>query len=99
MNSQANRPDLSNFWMPFTANRQFKTKPRLLAKAKGMYYTSVDGDQILDATSGLWFVNAGHGRQEIIDAISRQTAEMDYAPSFQLGHEDSFRAATAVARC
>lgn len=99
MTTQADRPDLSNLWMPFTANRQFKSQPRLLAKAKGMYYTSVEGQQILDATAGLWCVNAGHGRQEIIDAISKQTAEMDYAPSFQLGHEDSFRAATAVARC
>ena len=99
MTTQANRPDLSNLWMPFTANRQFKSKPRLLAKAKGMHYTTVEGQQILDATAGLWCVNAGHGRQEIIDAISKQTAEMDYAPSFQLGHEDSFRAATAVAEC
>src|SRR5699024_2841128 len=92
------RPDLTNLWMPFTANRQFKSNPRLLAEAKGMYYTTVDGKQVLDATSGLWCVNAGHGRQEIIDAISQQTAKLDYAPSFQLGHEDSFRAATAVAR-
>lgn len=92
------RPDLTNLWMPFTANRQFKSNPRLLAKAKGMHYTTVDGKQVLDATSGLWCVNAGHGRQEIIDAISQQTAKLDYAPSFQLGHEDSFRAATAVAR-
>ncbi|HLR13544.1 MAG TPA: aspartate aminotransferase family protein [Burkholderiaceae bacterium] len=84
--------------MPFTANRQFKSNPRLLAEAKGMHYTTVDGKQVLDATSGLWCVNAGHGRQEIIDAISQQTAKLDYAPSFQLGHEDSFRAATAVAR-
>src|SRR5690625_3911466 len=99
MTSQANRPDLSNLWMPFTANRQFKSSPRLLAKAKGMYYTSTDGRQILDGTAGLWCVNAGHGRQEIIDAISNQTAEMDYAPSFQIGHEHSFRAATAVAEC
>lgn len=92
------RPDLTNLWMPFTANRQFKSNPRLLAEAKGMHYTTVDGKQVLDATSGLWCVNAGHGRQEIIDAISQQTAKLDYAPSFQLGHEDSFRAATAVAR-
>lgn len=99
MNSQANRPDLSNLWMPFTANRQFKSSPRLLSKAKGMYYTSTEGKQILDGTAGLWCVNAGHGRQEIIDAISRQTTDLDYAPSFQIGHEDSFRAATAVARC
>src|SRR5690606_35287343 len=78
--------------------RQFKEQPRLLAKAKGMHYTTVDGQQVLDGTAGLWCVNAGHGRQEIIDAISRQAAELDYAPSFQLGHSDSFTAATAVAK-
>ena len=95
--SQASIPDLSNLWMPFTANRQFKEQPRLLAKAKDMHYTTVDGQKVLDGTAGLWCVNAGHGRQEIIDAISRQAAELDYAPSFQLGHSDSFTAATAVA--
>jgi beta-alanine--pyruvate transaminase len=98
MTSQANIPDMSNLWMPFTANRQFKEQPRLLAKAKGMYYTAVDGHEVLDGTSGLWCVNAGHGRKEIVEAISRQTAELDYAPSFQLGHADSFRAASAVAQ-
>ncbi len=98
MTNTAHTPDLSNLWMPFTANRQFKEHPRLLAKAKGMYYTTVEGQQVLDGTAGLWCVNAGHGRSEIIEAISRQTAEMDYAPSFQLGHQDSFRAASAVAK-
>jgi beta-alanine--pyruvate transaminase len=98
MTSQANIPDLSNLWMPFTANRQFKEHPRLLAKAQGMYYTAEDGHKVLDGTSGLWCVNAGHGRKEIVEAISRQTEEMDYAPSFQLGHADSFRAASAVAK-
>ncbi len=98
MSSQASIPDLSNLWMPFTANRQFKEQPRLLAKAQGMYYTTVAGNQVLDGTSGLWCVNAGHGRKEIVEAISRQAAELDYAPSFQLGHSDSFRAATAVAK-
>ncbi|AEC20692.1 beta alanine--pyruvate transaminase [Pusillimonas sp. T7-7] len=97
MTSQANIPDLSNLWMPFTANRQFKDQPRLLSKAKGMYYTSTTGHQVMDATAGLWCVNAGHGRQEITDAIAQQTAELDYAPSFQLGHLDSFRAASAIA--
>ncbi len=90
-------PDLSNLWMPFTANRQFKAHPRMLAAAKGMYYTAADGRQVLDGTSGLWCVNAGHGRQPIVDAISRQAAHLDYAPSFQIGHEDSFRAASDVA--
>ncbi|MGE4368824.1 MAG: aspartate aminotransferase family protein [Burkholderiaceae bacterium] len=97
MTSNANLPDLSNLWMPFTANKQFKQQPRLLSKAKGMYYTATAGHQVLDGTAGLWCVNAGHGRQEIVDAIARQTAEMDYAPGFQLGHPDQFRAATAVA--
>lgn len=91
-------PDMSNLWMPFTANRQFKAHPRLLASAQGMYYTATDGHQILDGTAGLWCVNAGHGRKEIIEALTRQATELDYAPSFQIGHEDSFRAATAVAQ-
>jgi beta-alanine--pyruvate transaminase len=88
---------MSNLWMPFTANRQFKAHPRLLAGARGMYYTATDGHRILDGTAGLWCVNAGHGRKEIIEALTRQATELDYAPSFQIGHEDSFRAATAVA--
>lgn len=97
MNS-TDTPDMSNLWMPFTANRQFKQQPRLLAKAKGMYYTSTEGKTVMDGTAGLWCVNAGHGREEITAAISRQTAEMDYAPSFQIGHAESFKAASAVAK-
>ncbi|RYF52754.1 MAG: aminotransferase class III-fold pyridoxal phosphate-dependent enzyme [Comamonadaceae bacterium] len=83
--------------MPFTANKPFKSHPRLLAGAKGMYYTSGDGRQILDGTSGLWCVNAGHGRPEIAAAIAEQASQMDYAPSFQLSHPAAFEAATAVA--
>ena len=72
MNAPAELPDLSHLWMPFTANKQFKAHPRMLASAKGMYYTSADGRQVLDGTAGLWCVNAGHGRQEIVEAISRR---------------------------
>ncbi len=61
--STSNRPSLDNFWMPFTANRQFKAAPRLLASAEGMYYTDIDGNMVLDGTAGLWCVNAGHGRK------------------------------------
>lgn len=86
----ANTPALDSYWMPFTANRQFKAAPRLLSSAKGMYYTSVDGRQVLDGTAGLWCVNAGHGRQEITDAVSRQLQTMDYAPCFQMGHPIAF---------
>ena len=85
--------DLNAFWMPFTANRQFKSNPRLLVAAKDMHYTSHDGRQILDGTAGLWCVNAGHGRAPIVEAVQRQVARMDYAPSFQMGHPVAFEAA------
>lgn len=90
-------PNLSNFWMPFTANRQFKAAPRLFKSAKGMYYTTVDERPVLDATAGLWCVNAGHGRAEITEAVSRQLETMDYAPTFQMGHPLAFEAAEKVA--
>lgn len=89
--------DLSHLWMPFTANKQFKADPRMLVSAKGMHYTSGDGRQILDGTAGLWCVNAGHCRKEIVEAITREAAQLDYAPGFQLGHPHAFTAATAVA--
>lgn len=95
--SATENPNLSNFWMPFTANRQFKTAPRLFKAAKGMYYTTVDDRSVLDATAGLWCVNAGHGRDEITEAVSRQLATMDYAPTFQMGHPLAFEAASKVA--
>ena len=92
-----NRPDLSAFWMPFTANRQFKAAPRLLVSAKGMYYRSEDGREVLDGTSGLWCVNAGHGRPEIAAAVNNQLLSLDYAPSFQMGHPIAFDFASALA--
>ncbi len=85
--------NLESFWMPFTANRSFKAEPRLLASAKGMHYFTPDGSRILDGTAGLWCVNAGHGRQPIVDAICRQAATLDYAPTFQLGHPKVFELA------
>ncbi len=92
-----NTPDMSAFWMPFTANRQFKADPVLLTAASGMYYTASDGRQILDGTAGLWCTNAGHCRTEIIQAITQQLGKLDYAPSFQLGHPDAFTTASDVA--
>ncbi len=93
----SNRAHLDAYWMPFTANRQFKQAPRLLAKAQGMYYTSEDGRQVLDGTAGLWCVNAGHGRPEIADAVSEQLRTLDYAPSFQMGHPIAFEFAERLA--
>lgn len=97
MNAIPNTPSLDAYWMPFTANRQFKAKPRLMAAADGMYFTSVEGRRILDGSAGLWCVNAGHGRHEIADAVHRQLATLDYAPSFQMGHPAAFDLATRLA--
>lgn len=88
--------DLSQFWMPFTANRQYKASPRLLVAAKGNYYTSHDGRQVLDGTAGLWCCNAGHGDPRIVSAIQRQAAELDYAPSFQMAHPAAFELASRL---
>jgi beta-alanine--pyruvate transaminase len=84
---------LDPFWMPFTANRQFKKTPRMLVSARDMHYVADDGRRILDGTSGLWCTNAGHGRKKIVEAIQRQAAELDYAPPFQMGHPGPFKVA------
>ncbi|MGV1755921.1 aspartate aminotransferase family protein [Rhizobium sp. P44RR-XXIV] len=88
--------DLRAFWMPFTANRQFKKEPRLFVSAKDMYYTTHDGRQVLDGTAGLWCVNAGHCRPKITEAIAQQAGELDYAPAFQLGHPKAFELANRL---
>ncbi|AWK99688.1 aspartate aminotransferase family protein [Stutzerimonas stutzeri] len=97
--SQDFHPNASpdHFWMPFTANRQFKATPRLLESAEGMYYTASDGRQVLDGTAGLWCCNAGHGRREISEAVSKQIARMDFAPTFQMGHPLPFELAEKLA--
>jgi beta-alanine--pyruvate transaminase len=98
MTSPPKRADLEALWMPFTANRQFKANPRLLAKAEGMYYWTADGRQILDGVAGLWCVNAGHGRREITAAVSEQIATMEYAPPFQMGHPLAFELANRLVK-
>ncbi len=90
--------DLSSFWMPFTANRQFKAAPRLLESAKGMYYRTTDGREVMDGSAGLWCVNAGHGREEIVAAIAQQAGKLDFAPTFQMGHPLAFEAASKIAQ-
>ena len=100
MNATAplSRADMEAFWLPFTPNRQFKANPRLLSKAKGMYYWTPEGRQILDAVAGLWCVNAGHGRTEITQAVATQLETMDYAPPFQMGHPPAFALANALVK-
>jgi beta-alanine--pyruvate transaminase len=88
---------LDAYWMPFTANRQFKQKPRLFTRAAGMHFTTDGGRQVLDGVAGLWCVNAGHARPRIVQAIAEQAAEMDFAPPFQMAHPKAFELAQAVA--
>jgi beta-alanine--pyruvate transaminase len=90
--------NLESYWMPFTANRQFKAAPRWLVAAKGVYYTSADGRHILDGTAGMWCVNAGHGNRRIVEAVQNQVAELDYCPAFQMGHPKVFELADRVAK-
>lgn len=90
------RKQLEAHWMPFTGNRQFKDNPRLMASAKGAYYTDTKGREIFDGLSGLWTCGAGHGREEITAAVSKQISELDYSPGFQYGHELSFELANKV---
>ncbi|HUN90914.1 MAG TPA: aspartate aminotransferase family protein [Burkholderiaceae bacterium] len=89
--------DLSHFWMPFTANRQFKAAPRLLARAEGMSYWTPEGREVLDGTAGLWCVNAGHARRPIVEAVQRQAAAMDFGPTFNMAHPLAFEAASVIA--
>ncbi len=88
---------LDAYWMPFTANRQFKKAPRLFTKASGMHFWTDDGRQVLDGIAGLWCVNAGHARPKIVQAIQQQTAEMDFCPPFQMAHPKAFELAQKVA--
>ena len=90
--------DLQALWKGFTANRQFKSAPRLFVSAKDMHYTTDDGRQVLDGSAGLWCVNAGHCRPRIIEAIKRQLDTLDYGPAFQMGHPGEFRAADLIAQ-
>jgi len=89
--------DLAAFWMPFTSNRAFKKRPRLIARSKDMHYYTPEGREILDATAALWCCNAGHNRGRIVEAIQRQAAELDFSPTFSFGHPLVFQLASRIA--
>ena len=89
--------DLEPFWVPFTPNRAFKARPRMVAGAKDMHYITADGRKLIDGSAGLWCTNAGHNRDPIVKAIQAQAAEMDYAPAFQFSHPKAFELASRVA--
>ena len=90
--------DLEAFWMPFTPNRSFKKNPRMISRAKDMFYFTPEGRAVMDGTAGLWCSNAGHNRAPIVEAIQKQAAELDYAPAFQFGHPKAFSVASRLAQ-
>ncbi len=90
--------DFESLWMPFSANKHFKSNPRLLSRAKGMYYFTPSGEKILDGVAGLWCCNAGHNRNEIVKAIKDQAEEMDFAPAFNMGHPKSFQLSSKLSQ-
>jgi beta-alanine--pyruvate transaminase len=96
MSARLSTNDLEAFWMPFTANREYKKAPRLLVRAEGMYYSADDGHRVLDGTSGLWCVNAGHCRTKIVEAVRKQVGELDFAGNFQMGHPRAFECAAKL---
>ena len=89
----ANQNSLEHLWMPFSANRDFKSSPRLMNEGEGMYYKKPNGTPVLDGTAGLWCCNAGHGNKKIVNAIREQASKLDFAPFFQMGHPLGFEAA------
>src|SRR6478736_4788297 len=88
--------DIEPYWMPFTANRAFKKRPRLIVGAKDMHYVASDGRKLIDGAAGLWCTNAGHNREPIVAAIQREAETLDYAPAFQFGHPKAFELASRV---
>jgi len=90
------RAELEAYWMPYTANRQFKDDPRMIVEGQGCYLTDASGRKILDGLSGLWTCGAGHSRVEIAEAVSKQLRQLDYAPAFQHGHPKAFELANRI---
>ena len=88
--------NLESYWMPFTANKDFKKDPRLLDRGEGVYYWNHKGDTVIDASSGLFCVPLGHGRKEIAEAVHNQLLKLDYSPSFQVSHLPAFACAEKV---
>ena len=96
MDRESQKNDLEAYWMPFTAQRQFKASPRLFASADRMYFKTTDGRDVLDGVSSMWCCNAGHNRPRIVEAIRKQAGELDYSPAFQIGHHKAFELANRL---
>ena len=94
--SSANAINMDAYWMPYTPNRYFKSKPKIMVAAKGVYYTDDHGRKLFDGASGLWTSPLGHGDPRIIEAIQKQYQKMDYVPAFQMAGPETFRLAERI---
>ena len=88
---------LRAWWMPFTHNRHFKAQQRLIVSGQGAYYTLADGRRVFDGLSGLWCSPLGHSPARVVEAVQKQVATLDFAPSFQMGHTAAFTLAERIA--
>ncbi len=89
--------DKENLLHPFTEFAEFnKTGSRLFTKSEGAYVYGPGGKKYLDGIGGLWCVNIGYGRAEMVEAIANQAAELPYyntftdmtsAPAAELAHK------------
>jgi len=87
---------VDSYWMPFTANRDFKQKPRIIVEAEGHYYHTEDGRKLYDAFSGLWTSGLGHCHPKIVEAVQKQVATLDYSLGFQAGTDKVFELADKI---
>ncbi len=90
--------NMDAYWLPYTPNRYFKNKPKIMVAAKGIYYTDDHGRKLFDSASGLWTSPLGHGDPRIIDAIQKQYHKMDYVPAFQMAGPETFRLAERIVK-
>jgi len=88
--------DIDAFWMPFTANRDFKKKPRIITGASGHHYTTADGSRLYDSFSGLWTSGLGHCHPKIVEAVQKQVASLDFCMTFQMGNDKAFALAERI---
>jgi len=88
--------NIDAYWMPFTANRDFKSKPRVISGAAGHYYTTENGTKLYDTFSGLWTSGIGHCHPRIVQAVQQQVAELDYCMTFQVTNNKAIELAGRV---
>ena len=92
-----NRDDLASFWMPFTSNKAFKAKPRIIDRADGFYFYDKEGREVIDGFSGMWCCHLGHNHPKLVEALVNQAKHLDYSPAFNFAHEGAIELSNVLA--